>query len=74
MITVFKNKYKDDKKKQSVYVRKLTETITIAVTMLIFIALICGSFIYLNKQRASKRITKDMIETNVKYHPIIENK
>ena len=74
MITVFKNKYKDDKKKQSVYVRKLTETITIAVTMLIFIALICGSFIYLNKQRASKRITKDMIETNVKYQPIIENK
>ena len=59
-----------NKKKKNVYIRKLTETVTIAITMLIFIALICGSFCYLNKQRATKRITKDMIETNVKYQPI----
>ena len=70
MVTLFKNKYKVEQKQQNVYIRKLTETVTIAITMLIFIALICGSFCYLNKQRATKRITKDMIETNVKYQPI----
>ena len=68
-ITIYKTKFVQKKKK--VNNQKLNETIAVGITMFIFICLICGSFWYLNKQRAAKRITKDMIESNIKYRPIV---
>ena len=67
-ITIYKPKYQEKKRRASN--QKLNETIAVGITMLIFISLICGSFWYLNKQRAAKRITKEMIESNIKYRPI----
>ncbi len=68
-ITIYKTKFQQ-KNKRRMNNQKLTETIAVGITMFIFISLICGSFWYLNKQRAAKRITKEMIESNIKYRPI----